>query len=118
MTPNVAIRRWTDTTPAGRSLLSITTADHLDLVQKFTGSRPAISDCTMSCRMHPNSFVADPSPSSRLDGNRTITGEIVSQFFKDGVADADYILTYLVTFSDGSKEAFDAVISVRTFMGL
>jgi hypothetical protein len=68
--------------------------------------------------MHPESVIVDPSPSGRLDGNRVITGEIVSQFFIGGLDKADYILTYLITFSDGSVEAFDAVISARTFMGL
>ena len=72
----------------------------------------------MSCRMYPQSQVTDANPSARLDGNRTLSGDVVSQFFINGLADADYILTYLITFSDGSKEAFDAVISVRTFMGI
>ena len=118
MTPNVAILRFSDTTPAGRPLLSISLARHLEQIQKFTGVRPTVSDCVLSCRMHPESAVADATPAGRLDGPRVITSEIVSQFFKDGVADADYILTYLVTLSDGSKEAFDAVISVRTFLGV
>jgi hypothetical protein len=68
--------------------------------------------------VHPESSVADPSPSARLDGSQVITGEIVSQFFIGGVADAYYVLTYLITFSDSSVEAFDAVISVRPFIGL
>ena len=118
MNVNVAILRFTDTTPAGRPLLSISVKDHLDGIEKFTGSRPTISECVMSCRIHPESVVVDPSPSGRLDGNRVIIGEIVSQFFIGGLDNADYILTYLITFSDSSKEAFDAVISVRTFMGL
>jgi hypothetical protein len=118
MTPNVAMLRFSDTTPLARPLLSISTARHLDAIEKFTGVRPSISSVVMSCRMHPDSAVTDPSPSARLDGAHVVTGEIVSQFFKDGMVDADYIVTYLVTFSDGSKEAFDAVISVRTFMGL
>lgn len=118
-TPNLAILRFTDTTPAGRPLLSIKVTRHLDMIVAFSGgARPTVSDCAVSCRMHPDSAVADPSPAARLDGARVITGEIVSQFFKDGVANADYIVTYLVTFSDGSKEAFDAVISVRTFLGI
>jgi hypothetical protein len=91
---------------------------HLDQIQKFTTVRPAVSDCVMSCRMHPESAVTDATLAGRLDGARVITGEIISQFFLGGVADADYIVTYLVTFSDGSKEAFDAVISVRTFLGI
>jgi hypothetical protein len=68
--------------------------------------------------LHPNSAVIDPTPSNRLDGVVQLVGEIASQFFKDGVENADYILTYLVTFSDGSKEPFDAVICVRKFIGL
>jgi hypothetical protein len=118
MTPNVAILRFADTTPAGRPLLSISVTRHLDQIQKFTGTRPTISLVVMSCRMHPESVVIDASPSARLDGAHVITGEIISQFFLNGVADADYIVTYLVTFSDGSKEPFDAVIGVRTFMGI
>jgi hypothetical protein len=68
--------------------------------------------------MHPASVLIDPTPSNRLDGGVQLVGEIASQFFKDGVENADYILTYLFTFSDGSKEPFDAVISVRKFIGL
>lgn len=118
MTPNLAILRFADTTPAGRPYLSISVAKHLDAIEMFTGSRPTISSVTMSCRMHPDSAVVDPSPSARLDGAHVITGEIISQFFKDGLAGADYIITYLVTFNDGSKEPFDAAISVRTFLGI
>jgi len=120
-TPNVAILRFSDTTPEGRPLLSISLKRHLDAIEKFTGVRPAIvndGSTLVQCRMHPDSEVVDPSPSARLDGARTITGEIVSQFFSVGVAGADYILTYQVKFSDGSIEAFDAVVSVRTFQGL
>ena len=115
---NVAILRFADTSPAGRPLLSISVARHLDQIEKFTGSRPTLSDCVMSCRMHPESAVMDPNPSARLDGNRTLSGDVVSQFFIGGVAETDYILTYLITFSDGSREAFDAVIGVRPFIGL
>jgi hypothetical protein len=68
--------------------------------------------------MHPTSAVIDPAPSDRLDGGVQLVGEIASQFFNDGIEDADYILTYLFTFSDGSKEPFDAIISVRKFIGL
>ena len=115
---NVAILRFADTSPAGRPLLSISVARHLDQIEKFTGSRPTVSDCIMSCRMHPESAVTDPTPSARLDGNRTLSGDVVSQFFIGGVDGAAYILTYLITFSDGSKEPFDAVISIQTFVGL
>lgn len=122
--PNVAILRFSDTTPAARPLLSISVARHLDQIEKFTGFRPAIvtpNGVTMSCRVHPDSAVDDPAAASRLDGGYVIdvaTGEIISQFFFNGVADVDYIVTYLVTFTDGSREAFDAVISVRTFIGI
>ena len=116
--PNVAILRFSDTTPAARPLLSISVARHLDAIERFTGSRPVATDCLLSCRMHPQTSVVDPSPLARLDGPRLITGEIVSQFFIGGIADADYIVTYLITFSDSSVEAFDAVIGVRDFIGL
>jgi hypothetical protein len=118
MSVNVAILRFTDTTPAGRPLLSISVARHLDQIENFSGSRPTVSACVMSIAMHPASTVIDPTPSNRLDGGVQLVGEIASQFFKDGVENADYILTYLFTFSDGSKEPFDAVISVRKFIGL
>lgn len=118
-TPNVAIFRFSDTSPAGRPFLSISVARHLDAIQKFSaGVRLTVTECVMSCRVHPDCTISDPSAMSRLDGNRVILGEIVSQFFKDGVEGVDYILTYLVTFSDGSSEPFDAVLSVRKFMGL
>jgi len=64
----------------------------------------------------PVSVVVDPSRRDASTASRVITGAIVSQFFI-GVDKADYILTYLITFSDGSVDAFDAVISARTFMG-
>ena len=118
-TPNVAILRFSDTAPNGRPLLSISVTRHLDQIQKFTGAaRLTIADCTLSCRMHPDSAVVDPAPIGRLDGPRVIAGEIISQFFKLGLANADYVLTYLVTFSDGSVEPFDAEISVRTILGI
>ena len=60
-------------------------------------------------RNAPTSTVIDPTPSNRLDGGVQLVAEIASQFFKDGIENADYILTYLITFSDGSLEAFDAV---------
>ena len=118
MSVNVAILRFTDTTPAGRPLLSISVARHLDQIEKFSGSRPTVSTCVMSITMHPASAVIDLTPSNRLDGVVQLVGEIASQFFKDGVENADYILTYLFTFSDGSIEPVDAVISVRKFIGL
>ena len=118
MTANAAVLRFSDMTPAGRPLLSISVARHLDQVEKFSGGRPTISSVTMSCRMHPESAVTDATPSARLDGAHTVAGEIISQFFINGVTNADYILTYLICFSDGSIEAFDALVSVRTFLGL
>ncbi len=118
MQPNVATLRFSDTTPAGRPLLSISVARHLDQIEKFSGIRPTVSACVMSIAMHPESAVIDPTPSNRLDGTLQLVGEIASQFFKGGVENADYILTYLLTFSDGSIEPFDAVISVRKFIGL
>ena len=118
MQPNVAMLRFSDTTPAGRPLLSISVTRHLDQIEKFSGSRPTVSGCLMSIAVHPASAVIDPTPSNRLDGVVQLIGEIASQFFKDGIENADYILTYLFTFSDGSKEPFDAVISVRKFIGV
>jgi hypothetical protein len=118
MQPNVATLRFSDTTPAGRPLLSISVARHLDQIEKFSGIRPTVSACVMSIAMHPASAVIDPAPSNRLDGGIQLVGEIASQFFKDGTENADYILTYLFTFSNGSKEPFDAMISVRKFIGL
>jgi len=118
-TPNLAILRFTDTSPEGRPLLTISVSRHLDQIEKFgAGPRLTISTCTVSCRMHPDSAVADPLPSAKLDGVRIITGEMISQFFHLGLDGADYILTYLTGFSDGSVEPFDAVISVRKFQGL
>ena len=115
---NIAILRFADTTPAGRPLLSISVARHQDQIEKFTGTRPTISSVDLFCRMHPESVVTDPNPSARLDGNWTLSGDAVSQFFIGGVDGATYVITYLITFSDGSKEPFDAVISVQTFVGL
>src|SRR5262245_800010 len=118
-TPNVAILRFTDTSPEARPLLSLSVSRHLDQIQKFNQSgRLTITDCEMSCRMHPDSAVADPAPAAKLDGTRIITGEIIAQFFKNGLDGADYILTYMVEFSDGATEPFDCVISVRKFIGL
>ena len=118
MQPNVATLRFSDTTPAGRPLLSISVTRHLDAIEKFTGARPTISNCAVSCEVHPESGMIDPNPMARLDGNPNIVGDIIAQFFSYGVENADYILTYLVTFNDGSKEPFDAMISVRKFIGV
>jgi len=122
MTPNVAVLRFSDVTSAARPLLSISVARHLDQIEKFTGVRPTIvadGSTAVSVLMHPDSAVADPDPSQRIDGGRTIALEIVSQFFKPGgVAGADYIVRYQVKFSDGSIEVFDSVIGVRAFLGV
>src|SRR5262245_34970763 len=119
-TPNVAILRFTDASPEARPLLSLSVTRHLDQIQKFnqSGRLTITNGTTVTCRMHPDSEVVDPSPAAKLDGARVITGEIVAQFFKHGLAGAGYILTYLVEFSDGSTEPFDCVISVRKFIGL
>ena len=101
--------QFDETTPAGRPLLSI---DFTKLLPTGVTVASAVVTCTVAA----DSAAADATPSSRLDGSPTITGgAIVSQFFKTGVVNCDYILTFLATYSDGQKEPVDAEIAVRAF---
>lgn len=40
----------------------------------------------------------------------------VSQWFKNGVTDVDYVLTFLATFSDGQIEPVEVEMPVRQYI--
>lgn len=107
------VKKFSPTTPAGRPDCTI---DFTSILAGAYSPPVTVSSCVVSCAIYPGSLVADPTASARCDGAAIVTsGKLVTQFFKDGVAGADYILTFLATLSNAAKEPIDAVIQVRTF---
>jgi hypothetical protein len=107
------VKKFSPTTPAGRADCTI---DFTSILAGAYSPPVTVSSCVVTCAIHPTSAVPDPTASARCDGAVIVTaGKSVTQFFKDGVAGADYILTFLATLSNGAKEPIDAVQPVRAY---
>jgi hypothetical protein len=107
------VKKFSPTTPAGRADCTI---DFTSILAGAYSPPVTVSSCVVTCAIHPTSAVPDPTAGARCDGAAIVTaGKSVTQFFKDGVAGADYILTFLATLSNGAKEPIDAVQPVRAY---
>jgi hypothetical protein len=98
------------TTPAGRPLLSVD-------FSRLLPSGITIASATVTIDVRDTSPAGDASASSRLDGAAFVdpTGTIVSQWFRNGVADVDYVLSFLATFTDGQIEPVQVEMPVRRY---
>ena len=100
---------FSPTTPAGRPPLSIDVADLLP-------AGVTLQSAAVSIAVHPKSAEADATPAARLDGAASVAGSVVTQWFKTGVENVDYVIQFLATFSDGQIEPVDVLLPVRRFM--
>ena len=102
--------KFDPTTPAGRPLLSV----------DFSRLLPpgiTIASAIVSIEVRDTSPAGDASAPSRLDGAGFVdgTGTIVSQWFHNGVADVDYVLSFVATFTDGQIEPVEVEMPVRRY---
>ena len=100
---------FSPTTTAGRPLLTV---DFTELLP----SGVTLSSVAVTCAVHDGSEVPDATPSARLDGSVVVASPNASQWFHNGVENADYVLTFLATFSDGQIEPVQAKLSVEKYL--
>jgi hypothetical protein len=103
------MQKFDPTTPAGRPLLAV---DFSRLLPEGV----TVASASVAIEVHALSAAGDASAASRLDGAATIGGAVVSQWFKNGVEDVDYVLTFVATFSDGQIEPVEVEMPVRRYI--
>jgi hypothetical protein len=102
--------KFDPTSPAGRPLLSV---DFSRLLPQGV----TIASATVAIEVHALSAANDTSPSSRLDGPPSISGgAVISQWFKNGLENVDYVLSFIATFSDGQIEPVEVEMAVRRYI--
>lgn len=108
------VKKFSPTTPAGRPDCTI---DFGSILSGALTPGVTVNSCAVTCAIHPKSNVADPLASTRLDGSPALSGgRYVTQYFAiGGVAGASYILSYLPTLSNGTKEPIDAILEVNAY---
>lgn len=85
----------------------------------FSGSLPdgvTLVSASVSCAVHDQSVGADDDADERVSTPATVDGTFVSVTFSDGVAGADYVLTYLPTLSDGEIDPVQVIMPVRKYI--
>ena len=102
------MQKFDPTTPAGRPLLSVN-------FSRLLPPSVTVASATVTIDVHPLSAADDADPAQRLDGAPTISPDhtTISQWFHEGMADVDYVLTFVATFSDGQIEPVDVEMPVR-----
>ncbi|HEY4309483.1 MAG TPA: hypothetical protein VGN12_08530 [Pirellulales bacterium] len=102
--------RFDPITPDGRPSLSVSFV-------RMLPEDVTVANVSTECIVHPESLVADASADERLEGSPIVQDDdqTVSQFFSGGIADVDYIITWIATYSDGEIEPVDTLLSVRAY---
>jgi hypothetical protein len=72
-----------------------------------------ISTIIAAAFVHPKSKAADSDPTAILSGDPTKTGTVISQMVLGGVANADYVIGFAATLSDGEKIVAEALLPGR-----
>ena len=105
------MQKFDPTTPAGRPLLSVD-------FSRLLPPSVTIASASVAIEVHALSAAADANASARLDGSPVLSTDhtTISQWFHNGVADADYVLTFIATFSDGQIEPVEVEMPVRRYI--
>jgi len=105
------MQKFDPTTPAGRPLLAV---DFSRLLPQGV----TIALASVAIEVHALSAGSDSGANARLDGSPSIgvDGVTVTQWFKDGVENVDYVLTFIATFSDGQIEPVEVEMPVRRYI--
>lgn len=81
-------------------------------------STVTVSSITTLCVVHPNSLVkTDLTPQARLEALPVVQADAitVSQFFSNGVAGTDYIVSWIAVYSDNEVERVDSRIMCNAY---
>ncbi len=105
------MQKFDPTTPDGRPLLSV----------DFSRLLPAsvtVASAAVTIQVHALSAQPDSDPSGRLDGAPMLSSDhtVISQWFRGGIEDVDYVLTFIATFSDGQIEPVEVEMPVRRYL--
>jgi hypothetical protein len=105
------MQKFDSTTPTGRLLLSVD-------FSRLLPPNETIASADVTIEVHALSAVPDAAASDRLDGPPILSGDAktVSQWFNQGVADVDYVLTFIATFSSGQIEPVEVEMPVRHYI--
>jgi hypothetical protein len=105
------MQKFDPTTPAGRPLLSVD-------FSRLLPPSVTISSASVTIQVHALSAADDPDAANRLDGAPILSAgnTTISQWFKQGVEEVDYVLTFIATFSDGQIEPVEVEMPVRRYI--
>jgi hypothetical protein len=98
--------KFSPKTPDEKVVLSIDFA-------KIIPNGATISSMDVTASVHPKSKAADSDPTAILSGSPTKTGTVISQMVLGGVANADYVVGFAATLSDGEKIVAEGLLPVR-----
>lgn len=97
----------------------LVTVDFTDFMSREIGADATLSSCATSIAVWDDSDMdyPDASPSSRLDsGTFAISSPYAQQRLIGLVEGADYVLSFVGTFSDGSKETIQVRVPCRKYV--
>jgi hypothetical protein len=105
------MQKFDPTTSAGRLLLSVD-------FSRLLPPGVTIASAIVGIEVHALSAVGDAAATNRLDGPPivSVNQTTVSQWFKEGVEDVDYVLTFLATLSNGQIEPVEVEMPVRHYI--
>ena len=77
-----------------------------------------IASASVTIEVHALSAAGDASAAGRLDGAPLLSTDhtTISQWFKEGVENVDYVLTFIATFTDGQIEPVEVEMPVRRYI--